>query len=151
MLRIGEIAELEWSSVDLQAATARVGSSKTNEPRSVPLSPGALELLRGLPRHLGSDRVFLYRGKPLLRYRASGSKLATYWPAWKRAALEAGVTEGFHITRHTFASEYVMRGGNVYDLCKICGWTNYRMVEKTYGHLAPDYLKKAIAIMEGVA
>ena len=35
--------------------------------------------------------------------------------------------------------------------CKLCGWSDYRMIEKRYEHLAPDYLKGAVDIMEGVA
>ncbi len=47
-------------------------------------------------------------------------------------------------------SNYIMRGGHLFDLCKLCGWSDYKMVEDRYGHLAPEYLRDAVKRMNGV-
>ena len=47
---------------------------------------------------------------------------------------EAGVTDfRFHDLRHTFASWYMMNGGDLYELAKILGHSNIRMTER-YSH-----------------
>ena len=45
----------------------------------------------------------------------------------------------WHALRHTFASHYVMQGGNILALQKILGHADLRMT-LIYAHLAPDFL-----------
>ena len=55
---------------------------------------------------------------------------------------EAGCTEmqrPWHALRHTFASHYMMAGGNILTLQKILGHSDIKMT-MIYAHLAPDYL-----------
>jgi len=48
-----------------------------------------------------------------------------------------------HVLRHTFASHYIMNGGNILALQKILGHSSLNMTMK-YAHLAPDYLKEIL-------
>lgn len=48
-----------------------------------------------------------------------------------------------HILRHTFASVFVMSGGNILALQKILGHSDIKMTIR-YSHLSPDYLKEAV-------
>ena len=48
----------------------------------------------------------------------------------------------FHDLRHTFASHFMMNGGNIYDLQKILGHTSLEMTQR-YAHLAPEHLIQA--------
>ena len=43
----------------------------------------------------------------------------------------------FHGTRHTFASHWMMNGGDLYKLQKILGHKDIKMTQR-YAHLAPD-------------
>jgi len=45
----------------------------------------------------------------------------------------------WHALRHTFASHYMMSGGNILTLQKILGHSDIKMT-MIYAHLAPDYL-----------
>lgn len=45
----------------------------------------------------------------------------------------------WHALRHTFASHYMMAGGNILTLQKILGHSDIKMT-MVYAHLAPDYL-----------
>ncbi len=45
----------------------------------------------------------------------------------------------WHAMRHTFASHYVMQGGNILALQKILGHSDVK-VTMIYAHLAPDFL-----------
>jgi site-specific recombinase XerD len=50
----------------------------------------------------------------------------------------------WHAMRHTFASHYVMAGGNLLALQKILGHSKFEMTQ-IYSHLAPDYMAGEIA------
>jgi len=53
----------------------------------------------------------------------------------------------FHDLRHTFASHYVMAGGDLLTLSRILGHTTTAMTQR-YAHLASDYLAAKVAAME---
>lgn len=48
-----------------------------------------------------------------------------------------------HVLRHTFASHFMMNGGNILVLQKILGHTDIKMTMR-YAHFAPDHLEEAI-------
>lgn len=50
-----------------------------------------------------------------------------------------------HILRHTFASHFMMNGGNIIALQQILGHANIQQT-MAYAHLAPDYLQNAIIL-----
>lgn len=50
-----------------------------------------------------------------------------------------------HILRHTFASHFVMNGGNLVALQQILGHASIQQT-MAYAHLAPDYLQNAITL-----
>jgi site-specific recombinase XerD len=45
----------------------------------------------------------------------------------------------WHALRHTFASHYIMSGGNILALQKILGHSDLKMT-LVYSHLAPEFL-----------
>ena len=47
----------------------------------------------------------------------------------------------FHDLRHTFASWYMMNGGDLYELAKILGHANIKMTER-YAKLAKSHIAK---------
>jgi integrase len=53
----------------------------------------------------------------------------------------------YHDLRHTFASIYVMEGGDLYLLSKLMGHATIQQTEK-YAHLAPGHLRGATDFME---
>ena len=54
----------------------------------------------------------------------------------------AGVSDfRFHDLRHTFASWYMMNGGDLYELAKILGHSNIKMTER-YAKLARHHIAK---------
>ncbi len=48
-----------------------------------------------------------------------------------------------HVLRHTFASRFVMNGGNILTLQKILGHTSLAMTMR-YAHLSPDHLQDTL-------
>lgn len=54
----------------------------------------------------------------------------------------------FHTLRHTFASWLIMRGVDLYTTAQLLG-NSLKMIEGTYGHLAPDYKSAAVERLAG--
>ncbi|WP_220421487.1 tyrosine-type recombinase/integrase, partial [Enterobacter roggenkampii] len=50
-----------------------------------------------------------------------------------------------YILRHTFASHFVMNGGNIIALQRILGHANIQQI-MTYVHLSQEYLQNAVAL-----
>ncbi|MEW5250714.1 tyrosine-type recombinase/integrase [Microbulbifer sp. 2201CG32-9] len=48
-----------------------------------------------------------------------------------------------HVLRHTFASHFVMNGGNLLTLKEVLGHTDIKMTMR-YAHLAPEHLEDAV-------
>lgn len=50
-----------------------------------------------------------------------------------------------HILRHTFASHYMMAGGDILGLQRILGHASITMTMR-YAHMSPDHLKSALRL-----
>ena len=65
--------------------------------------------------------------------------------ALKRSGIKLPKGQSTHVLRHTFASHFMMNGGNILTLQKILGHSTVTMTMR-YAHLAPDHLKEAIKL-----
>jgi len=67
--------------------------------------------------------------------------------AFRRALVKSGIQlpkgQAAHVLRHTFASHFVMNGGDILTLQRILGHSTINMTMR-YAHLAPDHLKDAV-------
>lgn len=148
-LRRGELAALKWDHVDLDAGFICVqdsycriakktrGTTKSNKIRRVPINTV-------LHHHLTELKTITARSD----YVHPFFNLDLYNREFKRSAIQAGVrTVRFHDLRHTFASHFVMGGGNVYDLQKILGHSSVQVTE-IYAHLAPEHLKGKTEVLK---
>ncbi|MBF0133946.1 MAG: tyrosine-type recombinase/integrase [Magnetococcales bacterium] len=65
----------------------------------------------------------------------------------RRAFLKVGIElpsgQLTHIFRHTFASHFMMNGGNILVLQKLLGHGSLAMTVR-YAHLSPDHLREAV-------
>lgn len=50
-----------------------------------------------------------------------------------------------HVLRHTFASHFMMNGGNILVLQHVLGHTDIKMTMR-YAHFAPDHLEDAVRL-----
>lgn len=66
--------------------------------------------------------------------------------AFRRAVIRAGLSlpdgQSSHVLRHTFASHFMMNGGNILTLQKILGHQSLTMTMR-YAHLSPEHLEEA--------
>lgn len=70
---------------------------------------------------------------------------AAFRKAVERAKIELPEGQMAHVLRHTFASHFIMNGGDILTLQKILGHSDLRMTLR-YAHLAPDHLNAAVRL-----
>jgi integrase len=135
-MRIAEIFALKWSEIRYREGVIAVTSKlKGGKSRYVPLTPELAAELQRYPAVMGEDRVFSpKRGAMGERQRVEGSF---------KTVLELAGIEGFrfHDLRHTFASWFMMNGGDLYELAKILGHSNIKMTER-YAKLGRQHIAK---------
>jgi integrase len=113
-MRLDELLHLKWADIDLERRLIAVhrgrhGTTKSGKARYIPILDVLMPFLRPLSLNRnGADLVFPgENGKPR-------SKPGVRFP-FKQAAQRAGLPEQlrFHDLRHTFASHWVLDGGDI--------------------------------------
>ncbi|EAW4238916.1 TPA: tyrosine-type recombinase/integrase [Salmonella enterica] len=122
-----------WSEAEKlkrsQIAAGKITFTKTKgkRNRTIPLDP---EFAAELPKKNGnlfSPCYYAFRS------------------ALERAGIELPAGQLTHVLRHTFASHFMMNGGNILVLQKILGHTDIKMTMR-YAHFAPNHLEEAAKI-----
>jgi len=135
-MRIAEIFCLKWSDLlyreELIVIRAKLKGGKV---RYVPMPSELVGEFRRYPAILGEERIFPPEpGAKRERQRVDRS-FATILEL-------AGIDQfRFHDLRHTFASWYMMNGGDSYELAKILGHANIKMTER-YAKLSRSHIAK---------
>ena len=117
-MRRGEILNLKWNQV--RNGFIYLEKTKTNNPRQIPVSDDLEALFRKIRanRHLTSEYVFAYQGKPF----------SDVSHAFKGALRRVGIQDfKFHDLRHTFASQLLLHGGSLKDVQELLGHKNMTM------------------------
>lgn len=119
-----------WSEAEglearhIQAGCVVFEDTKGGKRRAVPLDRVLLGLLAG-------------RGPGFL----FGSCYAAFRSAMKRAGIQTPAGQMSHILRHTFASHFMQKGGNILTLQRVLGHASLTMTMR-YAHLAPEHLEE---------
>lgn len=160
-LRWGEISALTVADVDLERRRLTIskaysdiggrlvlGPTKNHETRWVPIPPGLVEELQPiLEGRAAGDLVFHRDGDPITSSYFLRSVI--------RPAAEAtdGIPDAFvtHDARHTAASLAIRGGVHVKTLQRMLGHKTATLTLDRYGHLFPDDLDAAGAVIEGLA
>lgn len=134
--RIGELLALKWGDVDLDTGVVvfRRETTKNHKERMVPMSPALRDTLAGMRRGKMEDPVFTWNEAPVKRVRRS----------FGRACRKAGIRNfRMHDCRATFASWFMMNGGDLYVLKEYLGHSSIHLTQR-YACLAPDHLKRSV-------
>lgn len=87
----------------------------------------------------------LYTEIPKKRGRLFTGCYPAFRTAVRRAKIELPAGQLSHVLRHTFASHFMMNGGNILVLQKILGHTDIKMTMR-YAHFSPDHLEDAVRL-----
>jgi hypothetical protein len=74
--------------------------------------------------------------------RIFATAYAAFLSALERTGIQLPKGQAALVLRHTFASHFMISGGNILTLQRILGHSNLTMTIR-YAHLAPDHLQKA--------
>jgi integrase len=140
-MRSGEIRNLQWNDLDFDSGFIIIRDSKNGEARHVPMDSTVVELFRNYPQTSGSEFVFT---------NATGGRLGWLQHGFRKALVGAGLTDlHFHDLRHTFASQWMWAGGELYSLKDILGHKTIAMTQR-YAHLSPAYKRAMVERMEQI-
>jgi integrase len=141
-LRKGELLGLRWQDLDLDTLRLTVARSykalpKSGKARHLRLPSQCVPVLAAWRPSCPTTPEGLVFPIP----RGGGSKTHALLglPALLAAAGVRAPAHPWHACRHTYASHYVMQGGNILALQKILGHHDVKMT-MIYAHLAPDFL-----------
>lgn len=150
-LRVGELAALRWSDIrdDWRVITVRRSwntKTKSGKVRHVPLQAALVARLKAWKLESPhGDLVFPNRtGKMHAKAARPFNRI------FKRCCARVGLRDlRFHDLRHTFASHWVMNGGDIFRLQKAMGHATIVMTNK-YSHLAPEAVDDDIDLLPAV-
>lgn len=144
-MRFGELLALKWSAIDFENRIITVcraycryergikETTKSRKIRHVPLGKAIYEDLQEAFNNQTCELVFHWANSIIddanLRHRH-----------FEKDVEEAKVKRiRFHDMRHTYASHFMMNGGNPYALQAILGHSSLKMTDR-YAHLSKAYL-----------
>jgi integrase len=129
--RLDEALMLRWDDVDLEHRLVTLRKTKSGKARRVPIFDSVLTVLKEmkLARDASSYLWPGHKGKRL-------SQPSIRKP-FKAAVIRAGLPKQLrlHDLRHTFASLFLVDGGDIFKLSRILGHHSVVVTERTYAHL----------------
>lgn len=141
--RRGELLKLEWSDVDMKRREFTLRETKNGETRTVPMTDDVYAAFRALweERRLDTQRVFLYKGRPLASLKTA------FRAACVRAGVKCGRKDGgltVHDFRHTASTNLRRAGVDTMTAMKIVGHKSEAM-HRRYNQITADDLANAAA------
>jgi len=113
----------------VKAGSVMFANTKSKRVRSVPIAP-ALQ-----------DQLFQHWRE----YGAFTQCMNGFRKALERCSFKLPRGQASHVLRHTFASHFIMNGGNIVTLQKVLGHSSLTMTLR-YAHLSPDHLSEAVRL-----
>ncbi|MBX7147706.1 site-specific integrase [bacterium] len=146
-MRWGEIAALQWDRVDFKNQRITISRSYCDVSKQIRETTKGRKI-----RYVGINSSLMPELKA--HYERSDQKQGLVFVLngrvldpknFKRDRFEKDLREAevkrirFHDLRHSFASHFMMKGGNLYDLQKLMGHSDISTTER-YAHLSPESL-----------
>jgi len=138
--RYGELTAMRVDAFNSHANTIHVERSKSGKGRYIPLTEEGAAFFESV----SADRK---DSAPMFTH-ADGKRQDQPWEHsqqryWMELACETAKIApaiGFHILRHSYASQLAMNGTPMPVIASLLGHADTRMTEKHYGHLSPSYV-----------
>lgn len=153
-MRKGEILGLQWDMISFENEQVSVTRTKTRKglqektkskkERFIPMTKDLMVILKKLSvknKDL-SKYVFLNKNNNPVSYQSLNG-------LFKKMQKEAGVNKilRFHDLRHTFASQYILKKGDIERLQKLLGHSDLKMTQ-LYAHLNKQHIMESREFIE---
>jgi integrase len=122
-----------WSEAEqlraeqLQGGKVLFSGTKSGKNRSVPLAGD------------------LYKALKAKKGKLFQSCYSAFRSSINRSGIDLPSGQLSHVLRHTFASHFMMNGGNILVLQRVLGHSDIKMTMR-YAHLAPDHLEEVLRL-----
>lgn len=150
--RLGELLNMAWEDVNFSDSTVHLPLTKTDTPRTIPLTPKAIDTLKSLPRPIDGGRIFSCWARIDSFENVFRRALVRARKQYELKCAETGEKPGskflhdlrFHDLRHTATSRLAKRIPNVVELSRITGHTDLKMLARYYHISAAELAKKLV-------
>ena len=137
------VLTLKWSQINFESEVIdfRVGQRSENKGRAI------IPIPRRLLRELKSAYINrLSNVYVLQREFSNDTPIKSIKNSFGTGCSRCGLVEVTpHTLRHTAASWMIQKGVPIYEVARYLGHSSVVMIEKTYGHMAPEHLQRAKA------
>lgn len=149
--RAGAIFALQWKDVNWDTNRLSLLDTKNGESYYQPMHPVVREMLLQRYKDETDKNGYIFKSR-------NGGKIKEVSDTYQRVIDKLGFNDGitdrrqkvvFHTLRHTYASQLVMKGVDLYTTQKLMGHKNGQMTQR-YAHLAPGHLEKAINMLDAL-
>lgn len=131
-LRVQEVCSLKIKDVDLSNRLIYVHDSKYNKSRIVPLAACLVDMISKFKQKRNTEYLLCNKSG----YQMTDNLIKQLF---QKIKLQSGINRlHAHLLRHTFATSYIVGGGNLEKLRIMLGHADYN-VTKTYLHLAAQF------------
>lgn len=116
-VRVGEILSMRWENVNLERnfITINAQDTKSKRIRRIPINSELCKMFLKLNLCRNGNRYVFQNPKTNGPYKS-------FQRSWEKLLDETGIDDmRFHDLRHTFASHFLMNGGDLYTLKEILG------------------------------
>ena len=141
-MRLQEILSLKWERVHIDNTIepfVELDETKNNQKRFIPLNDDLVQMLDSISNNHPEYVFVSLHGHPLKSIKT----------AFATTLRKAQIRDfRFHDLRHTFASHFVMSGGDLLTLKEILGHSSLQMVMR-YAHLASAHKRLLLNNLNG--
>jgi len=154
-LRLSEIINLRWKNIDLENRLITVGddsfTTKSRCQRIVPLCNDLFEKLQSI-NPLSWGKIICLERVVFCKSNSMPFNADYVSRQFKKSCRKTGLSEKvkFHSLRHSFASNLVREGVDIYTVKELLGHSSVTVTER-YAHLQVDTLKKAMEVFNNAA
>lgn len=136
-----EALDARWKDINWEQKLWRIPKTKSGKVRHVPLSSGALKLLRALKAKVSPAIEFVFANP------RTGRPFVSVFYSWDSARRRAKLPElRMHDLRHSFASFLVNAGRSLYEVQELLGHADIRTTSR-YAHLSQERLREAVEVV----
>lgn len=134
-LRLGNILHLTWDQIADNAIVIPPTQTKSKRIIRLPI-PQSLSLELKKYKLSSGTKHFLFSKEGTANW---------FYPAWYQVTAAAGLEDiVFHEARHTYASHFLMNGGDLATLSELMDHSNINITKQRYGHLSQEHKVDAV-------
>jgi integrase len=138
--RYGELTAMRVDAFNPDANTIHVERSKSGKGRYIPLTEEGAAFFASIAGERKVNEPMFTHAEGPREDEAWEHSQQRYWMLQACETAKIAPAVGFHILRHTYASQLAMNGTPMPVIAALLGHADTRMTEKHYGHLSPSYV-----------